>query len=930
MVPGTSKTPSGADPSARSPADEFNAAVTAVTNAFGDPTRREIYLFVRDDGARGVTAPSRRRALRAAPERRPPPPREARPVAATSFVEVGRRETDTAVRTAGRPSKRYCAVQLDSTLSLPLKHDDVLAGLLARALDALGPDEADALADDVGYEYGDAARRADGPDRRPPLGARRARRRRRRAHRTRVRRARRRRTAASSASCRSAARSARPRTRYPHVVCALDRGMIRGHARRPLRRDVAAVRGEPARRRRPLRRPRLTTGPRWPAPTSTTRRRRRCVPRRSTRCSRTSRGHPGDPGRLHHEGLGPRASRSSRRASRSRRCSAPARARSCSRRRAPRRSNTAICGAVARAREQAGAPAHRDHRRRALGGARRGTPRRRRRHRGRRRPRRSVRPPPTCSRRIDADTALVSIQLANHEVGTVQHGAAVIVAARRRAGRARARRRLRGGRAPPGRLPRARRRPVLGERPQAGVGRRAPPRSSCAGACGSRRFVVGGAQERARRGGIEDVPAIVGFGAAAAELADDGRARRARPPPPVRRTDALAAAAVAVDGVIRFGDSGRRASPTWCASASPASRPSRSCSASTSTAWPCTPARRARARRSSRRRCSQAMGVDADRSLRVSVGWTHDRRRRRGVRGGVPGNRRAPRRGLRTHDPGHHGINHAVLYVRDADARPTSTRTRSASRSSTEIPGTAAFLRAARHRQPPRPRPVLRRRRRRAGRRAAAASGSTTSRGRSPTIEDLVAAARRSCCELGALRRRERPRRHQVAVRQGPRRQRVRGDVDASRARQWGDYEHHAIVAPLDLDAELARHSASGARPVGARHARTATGPPSPATLVDDAAPRARPRSRSRSASAPPEGVAPFDDADAARPLPDGRTGRVPAGCVFWMQGGRAHVHHRRRGPRQLQRRQPDARVQDARRGRRATPTSPRCSSRAG
>jgi hypothetical protein len=28
--------------------DEFNAAVAAVTNAFGDPTRREIYLFVRE------------------------------------------------------------------------------------------------------------------------------------------------------------------------------------------------------------------------------------------------------------------------------------------------------------------------------------------------------------------------------------------------------------------------------------------------------------------------------------------------------------------------------------------------------------------------------------------------------------------------------------------------------------------------------------------------------------------------------------------------------------------------------------------------------------------------------------------------------------------------------------------------------------------
>jgi uncharacterized protein (DUF169 family) len=33
-----------------------------------------------------------------------------------------------------------------------------------------------------------------------------------------------------------------------------------------------------------------------------------------------------------------------------------------------------------------------------------------------------------------------------------------------------------------------------------------------------------------------------------------------------------------------------------------------------------------------------------------------------------------------------------------------------------------------------------------------------------------------------------------------------------------------------------------------------------------------------------PEGVAPFD-APMPAPSPDGRTGRVPAGCVFWMRG---------------------------------------------
>ena len=42
---------------------EFSSAVTAITSAFGDPTRREIYLFAHersDDGAGGVTAAERK------------------------------------------------------------------------------------------------------------------------------------------------------------------------------------------------------------------------------------------------------------------------------------------------------------------------------------------------------------------------------------------------------------------------------------------------------------------------------------------------------------------------------------------------------------------------------------------------------------------------------------------------------------------------------------------------------------------------------------------------------------------------------------------------------------------------------------------------------------------------------------------------------
>src|SRR6202008_1631124 len=70
------------------------------------------------------------------------------------MVEIARAPGAGATRAAGRPSKRYLAGPLEATLALPLKHDDLLGGLLARALDALGPEQAEVLADEVGFQYG--------------------------------------------------------------------------------------------------------------------------------------------------------------------------------------------------------------------------------------------------------------------------------------------------------------------------------------------------------------------------------------------------------------------------------------------------------------------------------------------------------------------------------------------------------------------------------------------------------------------------------------------------------------------------------------------------------------------------------------------------------------------------------------------------------
>jgi predicted ArsR family transcriptional regulator len=206
--------------------EEFNAVVSAVTNAFGDPTRREIYLFARDAGDGGVTAGEVAEHF----ELHPNVARhhlEKLTGGGYLAVEIGRTRSGGGARAAGRPSKRYRAGPLDATLALPLKHDDLLGGLLARALDALGPAEAEVLADEVGYQYGrQLAQRID-----PTEGHRSV-----QAALTTVADA----LTAHGFAAHSESRDGRltivseccpfgdTAQRYPHVVCALDRGMIRG------------------------------------------------------------------------------------------------------------------------------------------------------------------------------------------------------------------------------------------------------------------------------------------------------------------------------------------------------------------------------------------------------------------------------------------------------------------------------------------------------------------------------------------------------------------------------------------------------------------------------------------------------------------------------------------------------------------------------
>jgi cysteine desulfurase len=133
-------------------------------------------------------------------------------------------------------------------------------------------------------------------------------------------------------------------------------------------------------------------------------------------------------------------------------------------------------------------------------------------------------------------------------------------------------------------------------------------------------FLVGGDQERARRAGLENLLGAVGFGAVAAHLtrpemlaAEEETARQ--------RCAALSKAATAVEGVTLLGDPDRRLPHLVCLTvegveaepvllgldrAGIAAHSGSACSSETLAPSP----------------VLEAMGVDADHSLRLSVGWS--------------------------------------------------------------------------------------------------------------------------------------------------------------------------------------------------------------------------------------------------------------------------------------------------------------------
>jgi cysteine desulfurase len=219
---------------------------------------------------------------------------------------------------------------------------------------------------------------------------------------------------------------------------------------------------------------------------------------------------------------------------------------------------------------------------------------------------------------VAADTALVSVQLANHEVGTIQPAGEVVAAARERGVLTHVDACAAAGHVPVdfaalgADLCSVTAHKFGGPRGVGALlvrrGLRVPP------------FHLGGAQERNRRAGIENVAAAVGFAAAVAELTGRGLAAEADAARTLTER-MLTDGPKLVDGITIFGDPVDRLPHLVCfgvagVEAEPvllgldqhgvAVHSGSSCSSETFEPSP----------------VLSAMGVDADHSLRISVGWS--------------------------------------------------------------------------------------------------------------------------------------------------------------------------------------------------------------------------------------------------------------------------------------------------------------------
>lgn len=124
----------------------FAATVAAVATAFGDPTRRDIFLYVRSHPGAHASEVATSFSLH---------PNVARHhldrLVAAGYLQV---ETEPRGQGVGRPAKKYSPAGDDPTIGFLNRRDDLLTLLLREAMELLGPEVAEQMAAKVGEEYG--------------------------------------------------------------------------------------------------------------------------------------------------------------------------------------------------------------------------------------------------------------------------------------------------------------------------------------------------------------------------------------------------------------------------------------------------------------------------------------------------------------------------------------------------------------------------------------------------------------------------------------------------------------------------------------------------------------------------------------------------------------------------------------------------------
>ena len=142
--------------------DQFSAAVSAVTSAFGDPTRRSVYLLARESGEHGITASEVARSLELHPN---VARHHLHKLANGGYLELAVGPSSERPG-KGRPSKRFrVSGPSDPALAPGQRRDNLLVILLARLVAELPGERAAAVAEQVGFDYGVALAETMGVDR---------------------------------------------------------------------------------------------------------------------------------------------------------------------------------------------------------------------------------------------------------------------------------------------------------------------------------------------------------------------------------------------------------------------------------------------------------------------------------------------------------------------------------------------------------------------------------------------------------------------------------------------------------------------------------------------------------------------------------------------------------------------------------------------